>query len=185
MPEIAVDFLLGAGLLSRGIAWFGNGFRGGYSHAASVLSDGRYLDARNDWIDGVEPGVQIRQPITESWVKRRRAWLEVSEEEYADWEANLRAKITDGYGRDDILAFLDPHERHHSGHYICSALAINAIQHVSRVHWSGPSLELGFRHAGFVPYPLAIPAHQVTPTLCMLLLQTAGFTLGPEIFAAA
>ena len=176
MPEITVDFLLGPDLSSRLIAWFGQG-KGGYSHAASVLSDGRYLDARSDILDGVPAGVHIRLPQSEKWIKRRRATLEVTEQEYADWEASLRAKITDGYGRADILAFLDPNEKHLDGHWICSALALNAIQHVSRLHWTAP-------HLGFVPYPLAIAAHQITPNLCMLILQAAGFTLHQEEVAA-
>jgi hypothetical protein len=172
MDVIAVDFLFGPGLFSWFIGWFGLGAHG-YSHAASVLRDGRYLDARSDRLAGVEPGVHIRYPETERWVRKRRASLVVTEEEYATWEANLRAKITDGYGVIDIFDFLDGDERHAPGRWICSALAINAIQHVSRVHWK-PG------HLGFIPYPLAVPAHQITPNSCLLLLQTAGFTLGEE-----
>lgn len=171
MAEIAVDLLLGPDILSRTIAWFGQG-PNGYSHAASVLSSNRYLDARNDAIAGVPAGVHIREIATETWIKKRRASLSVTDEEYATWEANLRAKITDGYGQGDILDFIDSNEKHAKGHYICSALAINAVQHVSRVHWK-PG------HLGYVPYPLPVPAHQVTPNACLLILATAGFTIGP------
>lgn len=164
MAEIAVDFLLGPDLSSRFIAWFGDG-TGGYSHCASVLSDGRYLDARSDWCGDVEPGVHIRMPYTERWIKRRRASLDVTEDEYAAWEANLRAKITDGYGGDDIWDFILGRSGHEDGHWICSALAVNAVQHIRRV-----------------PYPLPLPAHSITPTACLLILATAGFTIGPEVF---
>jgi len=183
MPKITVDHLAGSSLSSRAIEWFGLG-RGGYSHAASVLADGRYLDARSEALKRVDPncrvpevvpaGVHIRDPKSEQWVRKRRATLEVTEEEYATWEANLRAKINDQYGRSDILDFIDSGEVHPSAHYICSALAINAVQHVSRVHWTPGRL-------GFVPYPLYIPAHQVTPDACLLILQTAGFTIESEL----
>lgn len=173
MAEIRIDFLAGTELSSRLIEWFGLG-RGGYSHCASVLADGRYLDARNDTIGQVAPGVHIRDVDTEKWIRKRRLSLTVTDDEYATWEANLRAKITDGYGRADIIAFLDPYERHLPGHYICSALVINAIQHVSRVHWH-PG------HAGYVPFPLPIAAHQIIPNASLLILATAGFTIGPEV----
>lgn len=171
MPYIAIDGLRGSGWKSRLISWYGQG-AGGLSHLASVLQDGRYLDARSDVLGRVPQGVQIRQPDTEGWVSKRRASLLVTEEEYATWESNLRAKMTDGYGRADIFAFIDPKEQHASGHWICSALAINAVQHVSRVHWKPGRL-------GYVPYPLPIPAHQITPNAGFLILATAGFTIGP------
>jgi hypothetical protein len=177
---IAVDFLAGGGLSSRLIEFFGIGGRNGYSHAASVLKDGRYLDARFDRIAGVDPGVQIRHPETESWVRKRRAWLEVSDADYAAWEASLRAKITDGYGSWDILDMLDGSEWHEPGHWICSALAVNAVQHMCRSsrapieqRWTPP-------RTGYVPYPLWIPAHQVTPDMLLTLLQVAGWTIEPE-----
>jgi hypothetical protein len=98
----------------------------------------------------------------------------VTEEEYATWEGSLRAKIGDKYGRGDILDFIDCEPDHIPGHYICCALAINTVQHVSRVHWK-PG------HLGFVPYPLVWPAHQITPDSCLLILQTAGFTIEREL----
>lgn len=161
MAQIAVDFLLGADRSSRLISWWGQG-PDGYSHAASVLADGRYLDARSDVLEGVPAGVHIRLPETESWVKKRRATLDVTPTEYDDWEGNLRAKITDAYAKRDILSFIFNRDLHVNGTYDCSALAINAVQHIKKV-----------------PFPLVIPAHQITPNVGLLLLQTAGFTIGP------
>lgn len=170
MSEIAVDFLLGPDCFSRGIAYFGQGSNG-WSHCASVLSDGRYLDARNDVMAGVPAGVHIRLADTEKWVRKRRATLAVTPAEYADWEANLRAKITTQYDRDAILGFLEGKSMHTAGRWICSALAINGIQHVARA-WTQP-------HLGYVPFPLPVPAHQVTPNALLLILATAGFNIGP------
>jgi hypothetical protein len=159
MAEIAIDALLGPGWLSRTIAWYGNGY-GGYSHAAGVLADGRYLDARNDVIAGVPAGVQIRRATTEKSIKRTRASLTVSQAEYDDWEANLRAKITDDYGRTDIIDFITGRNKHDAGHWICSALQINALQHIKRV-----------------PFPLYVPAHQITPNALLLIVQAIGFKI--------
>jgi hypothetical protein len=166
MSEIAIDFLLGPEWSSRLIAWWGEGY-GGYSHCASVLKDGRYLDARNDVIAGVPAGVHIRHPDTEKWIKKRRATLQVTQGEYDDWEANLRAKITDGYGHIDIVSFITGRNLHEDGHWICSALAINALQHI-RV----------------IPYPLPVLAHQISPNTALLIVAAAGFMIDPEVIGA-
>lgn len=163
MPEIAVDFILGSGLPSRLIAWYGCGYNG-YSHCASVLNDGRYLDARSDVLGGVPAGVHIRLPDTETWVKKRRATLQVTEQEYADWEANLRGKIGCPYDKGGIMGFILGKDDHGKGQWFCSALAINAVQHIKKV-----------------PYPLPILAHQISPDAALLILATAGFTIGPEV----
>jgi hypothetical protein len=161
VAEIAIDFLRAGGWSSRLIAWFGQG-AGGYSHVASVLKDGRYLDSRDDRLGGVPPGVHIREVQLEPWVKKLRATLQVTDQEYADWEANLRAKITDSYGRSDIMSFILGVDDHTPGHWVCSALAINALQHIK-----------------IVPYPLPIPAHQISPNAALLICATAGFKIGP------
>jgi hypothetical protein len=170
VSEIAVDFLLGPNLLSRAIARYGAN-TGGWSHCASVLKDGRYLDARSDVLAGVPAGVHIRHPDTEKWVRKQRATLQVTDAEYQDWEDNLRAKITDAYGRTDIVNILLGRPGHVAGQWICSALAINAVQHISR-SWTQP-------HVGFVPYPLSVLAHEISPDMALLILSTAGFTIGP------
>ena len=187
MSEIAIDFLMGPGLSSRLISWFGLG-PGGYSHCASVLKDDRYLDARNDampcgdqiklYPEGtVPPGVHVRDPKTEKWVRKCRATLQVTDEEYETWEVGLRAKIGDSYGRSDIMEFIFDRGEHEDGHYICSALAINQVQHVGRVHSWKPG------RIGFIPFPLPIPAHQISPNAALLIVATAGFAIGPAVTA--
>jgi hypothetical protein len=161
VSEIAVDFLLGPDWPSRLIAWYGEGY-GGFSHCASVLADGRYLDARNDVLGGVPAGVHIRLPETERWVKKQRATLQVSLTEYNAWESNLRARIGDPYAKSDIWGFIIGKDEHEAGHWECSAHALDAVQHVHRV-----------------PFPLPIPAHQITPNACLLILAAVGFTIGP------
>jgi hypothetical protein len=162
MAEIAIDFLMGPAYSSALISWFGVG-PGGYSHCASVLQDGRYLDARDDVIASIPAGVHIRDPLTEPWIRKRRTTLEVTQPEYNAWEANLRAKIGDQYGRSDIMEFMFDRGKHEPAHYICSALAINALQHIKKV-----------------PFPLPFPAHQISPNSALFIVATAGFTIGPE-----
>lgn len=164
--------MLGPDWTSRAIARYGAN-TGGWSHCASVLKDGRYLDARSDVLGGVPAGVHIRHPDTEKWVRKQRATLTVTDEEYADWEANLRAKITDSYGRSDIINILLGRPGHHNGQWICSALVVNGVQHVSR-RWVPP-------HLGFVPYPLSVEAHEISPDMAHIILETAGFTFGPVL----
>lgn len=165
MSEIAVDFLWGTDWTSRLIGQFG--YPGGPSHCASVgvfapVKTERYIDARDNAIAGVPAGVHIREPATEKCLRKQRASLQVTQAEFDAWEANLRAKITTAYDKDAILGFLEGKSIHTAGRWICSALAINAIQHI-----------------GKVPYPLPIPAHEVSPDAALLILATAGFTIGP------
>lgn len=160
MNEIIIDFLLGTDWASNLIAWFGQG-PGGYSHCASVLADGRYLDARVNVLNFVPAGVHIRDPNSEPWVKKRRCRLAVTQGEYQEWEGNLRAKIGDAYASFDIAGFFLNRMLHKPGTYDCSALAINALQHIKRV-----------------PFPLPLPAHQITPNAALLIVATAGFDIG-------
>lgn len=172
MAQVRVDFLLGPDWSSRLIARYGAN-TGGWSHCASVLKDGRYLDARSDVLAGVPAGVHIRHPETEPWVRKRSATLQVSDGDYAEWEANLRAKITTAYGRTDIINIILGRPGHINGQWICSALAVNAVQHIGR-NWEPSRL-------GYVPFPLVVDAHEISPDMALIILQTAGFTIGPII----
>jgi hypothetical protein len=170
VAEIAIDFLAGTGFSSRLIEKYGGG-PGYYSHCASRLADGRYIDARDNVIAGVPAGVRYRRPDTETWLRKQTATLQVTPQEYQSWDDNLVAKITTQYDRSAILGFLEGKSMHTAGKWICSALAINAVQHISR-SWTPP-------HLGYIPFPLPVPAHEVSPNSLLLILATAGFTIGP------
>lgn len=174
MAVIAVDFLLGTDISSRIIARYGVP-TGGWSHCASVLKDGRYLDARSDVLSGVPAGVHIREAASEPFRRKQRASLVVTDAEYDAWEANLRAKITDAYGRSDIMGFILGRPGHVAGQWICSALAINAIQHISR-SWTPP-------HLGYIPYPMQVAAHAISPDMLSMILDAVGFTMERVEFA--
>jgi len=162
MSEIAVDFLLGAGLSSRLIAWYGNGY-GGYSHAAGVLADNkRYIDAHAAVIDGVPKGVRVRYIDTERCVKRVRSAIRCSLTEHETWEQALRFLVGDPYGDADIWAFITGRQeqspgRHSQGHWICSAAQLHAL-----------------RKLGYIK-KLSVPDHQVTPNSLLLMMEAVGF----------
>lgn len=180
MAKIQAFFQLGTDWQSRAIARYGAN-TGGWSHCGFILQDGRILDARSDSLkrvnkqcnvpDVVPAGVHIRDPLSEKWVRRLVATLDVTQAEYDEFEANARAKVTASYGRADIVNILLGRPGHVAGEWICSALLINEIQHLS-LSWSPP-------HLGYVPYPLPVPAHEISPDMALMIVATAGFTLGP------
>jgi hypothetical protein len=171
--EISLDFMLGPDWVSRWIAWFGQG-PNGLSHCASVIKHApvgklyaageAYIDARNDKLGTVPPGIHLRDPRTEQWIKKIRATKRVSQAVYNEWELNLRAKIGDKYARGDIVGQITGRMMHVSGTYDCSALLINELQHVK-----------------LVVLPLPIPPHQITPNAALLIVAQAGFTIGKPV----
>ena len=156
MATIGLQFVLGSGVSSRLIAWYGNGY-GGFSHVDGILSDGRLLGARSDSVGGQPAGVHIRPPGYETWLKRTQVTFDATDQEYSDWEASLRAKIGTPYDTATILGFVTGNPDHDDGHWICSALQINALQHIKRV-----------------PFPLPMPAHQITPNSLLLISAAIG-----------
>jgi hypothetical protein len=157
VSEIAVDFLLGPGLLSRAIAWYGNGY-GGYSHAAGVMADGiHYLDSRSDIINDVPAGVQLRKIASERAVKRTRCVISCPLAEYQAWEDEGRRMIGDPYGTTDIWAFITGREEHTRGQWICSATQHRLLRRIGYLR------------------KLSIPDHQVTPNSLLLVMEQAGF----------
>jgi hypothetical protein len=172
MPEACIDFLRGPGFISGAIAYYGYG-SGGYSHAANLLADGRYLDARSTRMGGVwyygphegtveevPSGVHIRDPHWEPATRRTRAILPLTQTEYDDWEANLRAKIGTPYAGLDIWGFISGRKVDVHGMWDCSQLSINALQHIKKIR-----------------YPLSVEAHQISPNVELLLVEQAGATL--------
>jgi hypothetical protein len=154
--ELAVDLLLGAGLLSRGIAWWGNGY-GGFSHAASVINAETYIDSHVNTIAGVPPGVQRRAISSEKCIKRERLSKEVSRAIFDDWIKALESNLKAPYGTRDIFAFITGQQEHTQGQWICSADVLRAL-----------------RIVGEVP-PLSIPDHQITPNSLGLILEARSF----------
>jgi hypothetical protein len=156
MATIGLQFVLGSGISSRFIAWYGNGY-GGFSHVDGILSDGRLLGARSDKVGGQPAGVHIRPPGYEKWLKRTQVTFEVTAAVYKDWEANLRAKIGTPYDVTSIWGFVTGRQESTDGHWICSQLQLNALQHIKKV-----------------AFPLPMPAHQITPNTCLAIAAAIG-----------
>jgi hypothetical protein len=168
MKDIRLDWLLGPGVSSWTISRWGGTPHLHWSHCASMLEDGRYIDARDDVLDGVPAGIQYRGPKIEAWVARRRVVIPVEDQVYDDWEGNLRAKVTDGYAVPDIEGTIVDRMLHKVATYDCSALLINELQHVKLLR-----------------FPLVVPAHELTPNVALVLVSTIATAVIGDIEEAA
>lgn len=130
------QFVLGAGISSRLIAWYGEGY-GGWSHVDAILPDGSCLGARSDVIKGIPAGVQIRPEDYETWKRRDVLTLDCTPEEETDWEYRLRRNIGLGYDKGDILGFITGHPMSEPGHWICSAVQLDVIETMGKVNLRG------------------------------------------------
>lgn len=152
---IKLQFVLGAGLSSRLIAWWGNGY-GGYSHVDAGLPDGTWLGARSDAVGGKPPGVQIRPDAYETWAKRTVVTLNTTAAEAAQWEAFLRRQVGLQYDKTDIIGLITGKPIGTRGAWICSALQTDALQVIGKL----PTLP--------------VPPQQVTPNSLLLMCSAIG-----------
>jgi len=149
------QFVLGADLSSRLVAWYGQGY-GGWSHVDAVLSDGSLLGARSDTIKDIAPGVRIRPPNYEPWTRAMVLTLKATPREDAAWESYLHSQIGHGYDKADIWGFILGKPLESPGHWICSALQLNALQVIGRLH------------------KLCITPQQCPPNMFSVILSTLG-----------
>lgn len=128
------QFVLGTDLSSKLIAWWGQSF-GGWSHVDALLPDGTLLGARSDAVGGKPPGVQVRPAdyARAKWTRRTIIELPCSAYEAATWEAFLRSQINCGYDKADILGLILGKPLMTSGHWICSALQLDALEVIGRI----------------------------------------------------
>lgn len=125
MGAIVLQFVEGSGLGSGMIKWFGHG---AFSHVDAVLPDGTLLGARNDDIDGVPAGVQIRPA---SYVARetvRRVELPATDEQAAAFYQFMREQIGKPYNRVGIAAFMVNASWSSVGAWFCSQVVTAALQ---------------------------------------------------------
>ena len=134
--EIGTSLVLGSGLSSRLISWYGQGY-GGYSHADALMRDGTRLGARSDAVklqsgEIIPPGVRVRPENYEKWKARCDIILKVGKERADQAEDWLRSQIGQGYDRADILGLIFGIPLMTQGHWICSAL-ITARDHLIKI----------------------------------------------------
>ena len=122
MAEATLHFVCASGLSALAIARWGVA-EPEFSHVDIVLPDGSYLGARDDAIGGKPPGVQIRPPGYEKWIKQATVKLP------CDWGALQTAndwalgEVGKKYDEDAILGIILGQRWHKKGAWICSAFA--------------------------------------------------------------
>lgn len=156
------QFVLGSGVSSRLVAWYGQGY-GGWSHVDAILSDGTCLGARSDTIrhDGMTypPGVQIRAAGYEAWVRRSVIEIRCPQPNEVIWEDFLRSQVGCQYDKADILGFVLGRELKTDGEWICSALQLAGLEHAGILH------------------KLHVTPQQCPPNMLFTVLDTLGGTI--------
>lgn len=155
MSAVRLQFVLGAGLSSRLIAWWGQGY-GGFSHVDAVMGDGWLLGARFDKVGGKPAGVQVRPPLYENWKYRRTLDMPCTALQQLKWTDYLHSQIGCQYDSADIWGFVIGREMKETGHWICSALQLSALQ-----------------IAGILPHTEITP-QQCPPNMLKAMLEAAG-----------
>ena len=148
-----LQFVMGTGIPSELIAWWGSGYSG-YSHVDARLADGSLLGARSDTAGGQPPGFRSRPAEYEQWQRRCVVTIPATPAEYVQWEQWLLSQVGVGYDKGDILGLILGRPMAQEGHWICSAAQTNALRVVNKL-----------------PTPLPFDEHQITPNT--LLSMTA------------
>lgn len=130
------QFVLGAAISSRLIAWWGMGYNG-WSHVDAILPDGSCLGARSDVIGNIPAGVQIRPEGYEKWKRRAVLTLSCTPDEETEWTDQLKRNVGLGYDKADILGFIFGMPMFEPGHWICSALQLDVLETVGKVNLQG------------------------------------------------
>jgi len=152
---IELQFVLGRGLASGLIAYWGCGYNG-YSHVDSALKDGTLIGARSDNPGGHGQGVRRRPAKYEKWRRVYRIAIPCTDQQYADWEAFLISQIGDSYDSRDILGLIIGKKLSTNGHWICSRLAYNALQVANKL------------------YPSVVDSTQITPNTLLACCGSVG-----------
>jgi hypothetical protein len=162
---VKVQFVLGAGLSSRLIAWWGQGYNG-WSHVDAVLSDGSLAGARSDVIrplgggPAIPAGCQIRPPRYEKWKRRTVMEKKSSPDDDALWDNFFRTRAGHAqYDEGDILGFILGSDHSQDGHWICSAWNLDGAETLDLV----PSIE--------------IPVKQVSPNTLAAIYSATGWLI--------
>lgn len=150
---IRMQFVLGSGLSSRAIAYFG---AGGFSHTDAVLSNGELLGARSDRVGHRPPGVEIRVPNYEHWKKQQVVSLDVDCFKTKRFYDFLREQIGKPYDSTAIWGFALDRDWRSTGSWFCSELISAALE-----------------ESGVVP-KLCAPANKIVPGALMLISTAIG-----------
>jgi hypothetical protein len=129
-------FVLGAGLSSRLIAWYGQSSRG-FSHVDAVIPVGDSYELwgeRSDRIGGQPPGLYPRPPNYEKWLRVERVLIPMHEAQYDTWVSWYHTNKGRKYDIGSIWGFIEGQDEHQPGRYICSAAAYQALRACGKAH---------------------------------------------------
>lgn len=150
MTHIALQFVRARGVSSWLIARFGVQAVG-FSHVDIVLPQGTYdgveypagalLGARDDYAGGQPPGVWIRPPNYDKWIRREvltfRCHPLAAKRAY-NWALG---EVGKAYDSDCILGFIFGQRWHRDGDWICSVLAGNFLLQATVIHGTPKDLQ--------------------------------------------
>lgn len=149
MGAIVIQFVGNHSLGSRLIEWFDHGE---YSHVDTVLPDGSLLGARDDVIDGIPTGVQIRPAsYVEDEAKCRVSIPCTSAQETAYYDF-VQAQIGKPYDETAIAAFVVGRNWRDPDSWFCSELVSAGLE------------------AGWVVSPLSAPCNKIAPDDLLLVV---------------
>jgi hypothetical protein len=149
MGTIVMQFVGNDSFGSRLIEWFDHGK---YSHVDSVLPDGTLLGARNDVIEGIPSGVQIRPASYVAGDRILRVTIPCTanqEEVYYDF---VRTQIGKPYDETAIAAFAVGRDWRAPDSWFCSELCAAATE-----------------ESGLVP-PMIAPVNKIAPDDLLLVI---------------
>lgn len=114
---ITLQFVCGTEISSRMIAWFG---AGQFSHVDAVLHGGHLIGARSDTIGGQLPGVRIRPPGYDKWIRRVVMDVPATPEQTKKFYDFMLAQQGKPYDHMAILAFIVGRNWREDDSWICS-----------------------------------------------------------------
>jgi hypothetical protein len=136
MTVATLQFVLGQGLSSRVIAYWGQAY-GGFSHVDAMIPTGDSYELygeRSDRVGGKPPGLYPRPPEYESWVRVERVKIPMTSVQYDAWVRWYRRNVGRPYDIGTIWGDIFGRADHEPGRYICSAAAYEALHACGKAH---------------------------------------------------
>jgi hypothetical protein len=149
MGAIVLQFVEGSGLGAALIKYYDHGI---YSHVDSVLPDGTLLGARDDVIDGIPSGVQIRPASYVAGEIVLRVTIPCTDAQQDAFYAFVRVQLRKPYDETSIAAFALGRDWRADDSWFCSELCAAAVE-----------------ASGFVQ-PLSAAANKVAPDDLLLVI---------------
>lgn len=149
---ITIQFVCGTQISSRMIAWFG---AGEFSHVDAVLHGGMLIGARFNSIGGRPPGVWIRPPGYDTWVRRIVMEVPATPEQTKKFYAFMLAQQGKPYDHAAIWGFIIGRDWREDDSWICSECVTAAGE------------------ASVLP-KLFSPTYKISPGMCAMAFSAIG-----------